>query len=88
MEDQSLSVLILYPNPAVEKITAKFPVELGLPSAVEILDDMGRIIQMKSVDTGIGISTFDVGELAKGHYNLRVSFGNAMQTLQQGFVKI
>ncbi len=88
LEDQSLSVLILYPNPAVEKITAKFPVELGLPSAVEILDDMGRIIQMKSVDTGIGISTFDVGELAKGHYNLRVSFGNAMQTLQQGFVKI
>lgn len=83
-----LPMLRLFPNPTMEILTVEFPEALGLSSSVEVVDDLGRIIPLRSVNRDIGISTLDVSALPNGHYNLRVSFVDSALTLHRGFVKI
>ncbi|MFM7496761.1 MAG: T9SS type A sorting domain-containing protein, partial [Bacteroidota bacterium] len=69
------SSLSVYPNPVVQNLGIRLPLQSASRLQVEILDAMGRVVLSQSFEATAGVFAKEVSVdgLAKGQYMLRVS---------------
>ncbi|MGB3005466.1 MAG: endonuclease [Chitinophagaceae bacterium] len=71
-EDKEL--VILYPNPATDKITISFPNPVGQPYIITITDLSGRVLIKSSMLPGLRNTELNIGNLPVGTYLLNLRF--------------
>jgi hypothetical protein len=77
------STLSVYPNPVVQQLGIRLPLQSSARLNVEVLDAMGRVVLSNGFDaqSGVFAQQVAVDGLAKGQYMLRVLEQNAEGTV-------
>lgn len=75
IEENGLSKLIVYPNPAVEQINIIWEGNFDYV----LIDSQGKQVRSDSV---IGNATIDLGGISRGVYQLRVTSNSAIETFR------
>ena len=83
IEEEFLSPLVLFPNPAFNKITLK-NLSLQEKYVVEMLDLQGRVVDSKKISDVTAID-FNLSNQSAGFYFLKVTSKNALRTFK--FIK-
>jgi fimbrial isopeptide formation D2 family protein len=70
--------LLLYPNPATDKLLVQFDTDKKATPVVEIIDVNGKVISSVTlrVDAGVSTKTIDISGLASGNYFFKVIFSS------------
>ena len=70
----------VYPNPATENFVVAFDNQNNQAVTIEMIDQMGRIIQSNTIDqSGVQVSEFNTMNVSNGMYSIRISSnGNAL----------
>jgi hypothetical protein len=78
-EQPTPGLLLVFPNPAQDRVEVPLPLGNGTPATAVVLDATGRICL--HADTGIGLPlTLDLATLAPGGYTVQLSQGGAWYT--------
>lgn len=70
----------VYPNPATESFVVVFDNQINQVVTIEMIDQMGRLIQSNIVDqSGVQVSEFNTTNISNGMYSIRISSnGNSL----------
>lgn len=88
VQEDEVSKLTVYPNPAVSKSTIQF-VGNGSVATVSVYNTMGVQVMTMNAPTTLGTTTvhFSVANLATGMYTVKVTNGSFVQTTQMSVVR-
>lgn len=67
--------LSLYPNPADRELTIELPAPVSKTTAVQLVDQLGRVAFIGSFAPGEGKKTIDTGSAAGGLYFVQIGSG-------------
>ncbi len=86
--NKKMEQLIVYPNPAKEKINIQTTAKDNGKGLVQIIDMNGKILFKKDINLikGINAHNFDINLLHAGNYFLKLQIGT--EIFQKGFVKL
>lgn len=84
--NENVSDVLVYPNPASQKLTIKLQQGLTQNSELHATDLAGRIVLQQAVTTGQKIIELNIAALAPGRYFLKIINGNEM--INRSFVVI
>jgi hypothetical protein len=81
VEDQEAKINItIYPNPASDILMVQSKVAGKTNKKIELIDELGRIIQTEMLYQGSTMCYFDLQTVYAGIYIVRVTDGNSVQT--------
>jgi len=73
-EEEAGSVLLMYPNPAVDWVKIVFPASKD-GCSVELADNLGRVLKSTILPSSSDHCQLDLRELPSGSYVVTVRFG-------------
>lgn len=83
---ESDSKVVIRPSIAKSRIELLVDSVNGQEVEIEVINSMGQTVLDKKIESGIEKLDFDIDELHKGHYFVRVKIGNVTKTAR--FIKI